>query len=237
MASNKVLHFKSDSARSLVEKYDKSFEVQDVHLIGDIESFPRVEPCINLHQSVGRLASVLILGTLSSKRVLCANEPNVKSWFGGAFLEAKQVISVLRSSSAGLFVPGTASNWGPRRLTRQWMVFNSTTFRDVDGRPVRWISSVKQLEASRSLLHMWVDKDYRYVEVQFRVSGSDRLNVGGVAFDTWVVSHRDPTTGYWTAERNYSTGFKEDSLEHDQTCGLLLRDAYHGIYGMKTREG
>jgi hypothetical protein len=108
MASNKVLHFKLDSARSVVEKYDKSFEVQDVHLIGDIESFPLVEPCINLHQSVDRLASVLILGKLSSKRILWANEPNVKSWFGGAFLEVKQVMSVLRSSSAGLFVPGTA---------------------------------------------------------------------------------------------------------------------------------
>jgi hypothetical protein len=52
------------------------------------------------------------------------------------------------------------------------MVFNSTTFRDIDGRPVGWISSVKQLEAFRSVPHISVDKGYRYVEVQFRVSGS-----------------------------------------------------------------
>jgi hypothetical protein len=90
IASNKVLYFKSDSATSLVDKYDKSFEVQDVHLIGDIESFPRVESCINLHQSVDRLAKVLILGRLSSERIQRANEPNVASWFVGTFFEGSQ---------------------------------------------------------------------------------------------------------------------------------------------------
>jgi hypothetical protein len=114
---------------------------------------------------------------------------------------------------------------------------NSTTFRDVDGRPVRWVSSVKELEASRAVPQMWIDEKYRYVEVQFRLSGSDRLSLGGVTFDTWVVSYRNLTTGYWSAEGNHSTGFKEESLEYDQTRGLLLRDTYHGIYGMKTREG
>jgi hypothetical protein len=114
---------------------------------------------------------------------------------------------------------------------------NSTTFRDVDGRPVRWITSVKELEASRSVPQMWTNKDYHYVEVQFRVSGSDHLSLGGVVFDAWVVSYRNLTTGYWSAEGNHSTGFKEENLEYDQTRGLLLRDTYRGIYGMKTREG
>jgi hypothetical protein len=130
------------------------------------------------------------------------------------------------------------------RVTDSWTIdreysikVNSTTFRDVDGRPVRWISSVKQLEASGWVPQMWVDKDYRYVEVQFRVSGSDRLSLGGVGYNTWVVSYRNLTTGYWSAEGNHSTGFKEESLEYDQTRGLLLRDTYHGIYRMKTREG
>jgi hypothetical protein len=95
----------------------------------------------------------------------------------------------------------------------------------------------KATEASRSVPYVWVDKDYRYVEVQFRVSGSDHLSLGGVGFDTWVVSYRNLTAGYWSAEGSHSTGFKEESLEYDQTRGLLLRDAYHGIYGMKTREG
>jgi hypothetical protein len=79
-ASNKVLLFKSDSARSLVDKCHKSFEVQEVHLIGDIESFPWLEPCINLHQSVDRLASVLILETLSRELMSRANEPNMTFW-------------------------------------------------------------------------------------------------------------------------------------------------------------
>jgi hypothetical protein len=130
------------------------------------------------------------------------------------------------------------------RVTDSWPIdreysirVNSTTFRDVDNRPVRWISSVKQVEMSRSVAQMWVDKDYRYVEVQFRVSGSDRVSLGGVGLDTWVVSYRNLTTGYWSAEGNHSTGFKEESLEYDKTRGLLLRDTYHGIYGMKTRGG
>jgi len=130
------------------------------------------------------------------------------------------------------------------RVTDSWPIdreysikVNSTTFRDVYDRPVRWISSVKQLETAHSLPQMWVDQDYRYVEVQFRVSGSDRLNVAGVGFDTWVVSYGNLTTGYWSAEGNHSTGFKEENLEYDKTSGLLLRDTYRGVYEMKTREG
>jgi hypothetical protein len=34
-----------------------------------------------------------------------------------------------------------------------------------------------------------------------------------------------------------SIGFKEENLEYDQTCGLLLRDTYRGVYEMKTRGG
>jgi hypothetical protein len=114
---------------------------------------------------------------------------------------------------------------------------NATTFRDVDGRPVQWVTSVKGLEVSRSSPQMWMDKDYRYVEVQFRVSGSDRFSLGGSVFGTWVVSYRNLTTGYWSAEGNHSTGFKEEILEYDQTRGVLLRATYDGVYGMKTREG
>jgi hypothetical protein len=77
IASTKIVRFKPDSARNVVDRCDKSFEVQDVHLIGDIESFARVETRINLHQSVDRLAIVLILGSLSSERIVGANEPNV----------------------------------------------------------------------------------------------------------------------------------------------------------------
>jgi len=84
---------------------------------------------------------------------------------------------------------------------------------------------------------MWMDKDHRYVEVQFRVSGSDRFSLEGVLFDTWVASYRDLTTGYWSAGGNHSTGFKEETLDYDQTRGLLLRATYDGVYGMKTREG
>jgi len=114
---------------------------------------------------------------------------------------------------------------------------NATTFRDVDGRPVQWVTSVKGLEGLRSSPQMWTDKDYRYVEVQFRVSGSDRFSLGGVVFDTWVVSYKNLTTGYWSAEGNHSTGYKDESLEYEQKLGLLLRHTYHGAYGMKTREG
>ena len=84
---------------------------------------------------------------------------------------------------------------------------------------------------------MWMDKDHRYVEVQFRVSGSDRFSLEGVLFDPWVASYRDLTTGYWSAGGNHSTGFKEETLDYDQTRGLLLRATYDGVYGMKTREG
>jgi hypothetical protein len=123
-------------------------------------------------------------------------------------------------------------------INREYSIrVNSTTFRDVDRRPVRWVSSVKQLEATGSVPQMWIDESYRYVEVQFQVSGTDRLNLGGVVFDTWVVSYRNLTTGYWSAEGNHSTGFKEENLEYDQTRGLLLGDTYRGIYEVETREG
>jgi len=139
-------------------------------------------------------------------------------------------------ANGSFIIDGRVTNSWP--IDRQYSIrVNSTTFRDVDDRPVRWITGVKQLEASRSVPQMWIDKDYHYAEVQFRVSASDHFSFGGVRFDTWVASYRNLTTGYWSAEGNHSTGFKEERLEYDQTLGLLLRDTYHGIYGMRTREG
>jgi hypothetical protein len=155
---------------------------------------------------------------------------------GELTLQLKQAGQGSSEANGSFIISGRIRNsW---TIDRAYSVkVNSTTFRDVDGRPVRWVSSVKKLEASRSVPQMWVDKDYRYVEVQFRVLGSDRLSLGGVVFDTWVVSYRNLTIGYWSAEGNHSTGFKEENLEYDQTRGLLLRDTYRGIYGMKTSEG
>jgi hypothetical protein len=123
-------------------------------------------------------------------------------------------------------------------INREYAIkVNSTTFRDIDGRPVQWVINVKGLDASSSVPQMWTDKDYRYVEVKFQVSGSDRLSLGGVVFDTWVVSYRNLTAGYWSSGGNHSTGFKEETLDYDQALGLLLRDRYHGGYEMKTRGG
>ena len=123
-------------------------------------------------------------------------------------------------------------------IDREYLIkVNATTFRDVDGRPVEWVIDTKGLEMSRMVPQMWTDKDYHYIEVQFRVSGSDRFSLGGVTFDTWVLTYGNLTTGFWSAEGNHSTGFKEETLEYDQARGLLLRHAYHGIYGMKTHEG
>jgi hypothetical protein len=142
---------------------------------------------------------------------------------------------VLEANGSFIIAGRVHDSW---TIDREYSItVNATTFRDADGRPVRWVSNVKELEASRWVPQMWIDKDYRNVEVQFRVSGSDRLSLGGVVFDTWIVSYRGLTTGYWSAQGNHSIGFKEESLEYDETRGLLLRDTYRGIYGMKTREG
>lgn len=155
---------------------------------------------------------------------------------GELLLRLKGVGNGSLDASGSFVIAGRVSDsW---KIDREYSIkVNATTFRDVDGRPVRWVSNVKGLEASRSVPQMWLDKDYRYVEAQFRVSGSDRFSLGGVVFDTWVVSYRNLTTGYWSAAGNHSTGFKEETLEYDQTCGFLLRDTYHGAYGMQTREG
>jgi hypothetical protein len=155
---------------------------------------------------------------------------------GELTLQFKQAGQGSSEANGSFIISGHVRNsW---TIDREYFVkVNSTTFRDVDGRPVRWVSSVKELEAWRSVPQMWIDTDYRYVEVQFRVLGSDRLSLGGVVFDTWVVSYRNLTTGYWSAEGNHSTGFKEENLEYDQTRGFLLRDTCRGTYGMKTREG
>jgi hypothetical protein len=155
---------------------------------------------------------------------------------GELTLQLKQAGQGSSEANGGFIISGRVrDSW---TIDREYSIkLNSATFRDVDGRPVRWVSSVKELETSRSVSQMWMDKGYHYVEVQFRVLGSDRFSLGGVVFDTWVVSYRNLTTGYWSAEGNHSTGFKEESLEYDQTRGVLLRDTYRGIYKMKTREG
>lgn len=155
---------------------------------------------------------------------------------GELLLRLKRVGNGSLDASGSFVIAGRVSDsW---KIDREYSIkVNATTFRDVDGRPVRWVSNVKGLEASRSVPQMWLDKDYRYVEAQFRVSGSDRFSLGGVVFDTWVVSYRNLTTGYWSAAGNHSTGLKEETLEYDQTRGLLLRATYDGVYGMKTREG
>jgi hypothetical protein len=156
---------------------------------------------------------------------------------GGEFTLRLKRLGDGSSEAQGSFIIGgrARDSW---TIDREYSFkINSTTFRDTDGRPVRWIINVKDLKALRSLPQMWTDEDYRYVEVQFRASGSDRVSVGGVALDTWVVSYRNQTTGYWSAEGNHSSGFKEEVLEYDQARGLLLADTYHGAYGIKTSEG
>jgi hypothetical protein len=155
---------------------------------------------------------------------------------GGFSLRLKRVGNGSLDANGSFIISGRTHDFWT--IDREYTLkVNATTFRDLDGRPVPWISNVKELESSRSVPEMWMDKDYHDVEVRYRVSGSGRFSVGEVAFDTWIVSYRNLTTGYWSAEGNHSTGFKEETLEYDQTRGLLLQDTYHGAYGMKTRGG
>jgi len=155
---------------------------------------------------------------------------------GGFSLRLKRVGNGSLDANGSFIISGRTHDFWT--IDREYTLkVNATTFRDLDGRPVQWISNMKELESSRSVPEMWTDKDYHYVEVRYRISGSGRFRVGEVAFDTWIVSYRNLTTGYWSAEGNHSTGFKEETLEYDQTRGLLLQDTYHGAYGMKTRGG
>ena len=48
---------------------DKNLEVQDAGVIGNIESFAWLEPCINSHQFVDSFTSVLMLVELCPDRV------------------------------------------------------------------------------------------------------------------------------------------------------------------------
>lgn len=116
--SNRVLRFKSDSARSLVRKSDKSFEVPRCapHWCDRIISM--IEPCIDSHPFVDRFPLVLILETLSPQGMSSSNDENVILWFAGRYLEAKQVASVLRFR---------ASNPEPKRPTRSGTVLKSYT--------------------------------------------------------------------------------------------------------------
>ena len=114
---------------------------------------------------------------------------------------------------------------------------NATTFRDPNGKPVRWIINVKGVDASGSVPQMWVDKDYSYREVQFRVVRSERLKVGSISLVTWAVSYTNLTTGYWSKAGNHSIGTKEETLNYDKKIGLLLQGAYVGVYSLKMHEG
>lgn len=98
-----------------------------MHLIGVIESFPWIEPCIDSHPFVDRFPLVLILETLSPQGMSSSNDQNVILWFAGSYLEAKQVASVLRASSVGFFAPTRASNPEPKRPTRSGTVLKSYT--------------------------------------------------------------------------------------------------------------
>jgi len=84
---------------------------------------------------------------------------------------------------------------------------------------------------------MWTDRDYSYVEVQFRVAGSEHVTVKGIPVDAWIASYTNLTTGYWSQAGKHSVGFKEETLSYDKKLGLLLRNAYNGTYSMRTEDG
>lgn len=138
--------------------------------------------------------------------------------------------------SGSLIIGGLESDsW---KIAREYSIkVNAATFRGNDGKPVRWIVDAKGLGASGSVPQMWLDNDYRYVEVQFHVSTSGLVRVGGLAFDTWAVAYKNLTTGYWSAGGNHSTGFKEETLQYDKRRGLLLQAEYRGTYGLRTNDG
>lgn len=114
---------------------------------------------------------------------------------------------------------------------------NATTFRGQDGKPIRWIVNVRGLSAPGSVPETWIDENYRYVEVQFPVSGSESVYAGGFRLDTWIVSYRNLTVGYWSGAGNPSTGFKRETLDYEATYGVLLHATYDGKYAMKRDEG
>lgn len=139
--------------------------------------------------------------------------------------------------ASGSFIIGglQSDSW---KIDKQYSLrVDASTFRDPNGKPVRWIINVKGLNASSSVPQMWIDKNYRYVEVQFQASGSGSLEVEGLTFDTWAFSYRNVTTGYWSAGGNHSTGFKEETLQYDKRYGFLMQAEYTGTYGMKTNDG
>jgi len=139
--------------------------------------------------------------------------------------------------ASGSFIIGglQSDSW---KIDKQYSLkVDASTFRDPDGKPVRWVINVKGLNASSSVPQMWIDKNYRYVEVQFQASGSGSLEVEGLTFDTWAFSYANVTTGYWSAGGNHSTGFKEETLRYGKRYGLLLQNEYTGTYGMKTNDG
>ena len=139
--------------------------------------------------------------------------------------------------ATGSFIIGDlqSDSW---KIDKEYSIkLNAATFRGTDGKPVRWIVDARGLDASGSVPQMWVDKDYHHVEVQFHLSGSELVRVRGLAFDTWAVSYRNLTTGYWSAGGNHSTGFKEETLQYDKTHGLLFQAEYRGTYSLKTHDG
>jgi len=139
--------------------------------------------------------------------------------------------------ASGSFIIGSlqSDSW---KIDKEYSIkVDAATFRGADGKPIRWIVDAEGLDASGSVPQMWVDRNYGYTEVQFRVSGSKLVMAGGFAFDTWAVSYRNLTTGYWSASGNHSTGFKEETLRYDKRHGLLLQAEYRGTYGLKTYGG
>jgi len=139
-------------------------------------------------------------------------------------------------ASGSFIISGRRSDsW---RIDRQYsLTVNATTFRGQDGKPIRWIVNVKGLSASGSVPEMWIDENYRYVEVQFPVSGHESVYAGGFRLDAWIASYRNLTVGYWSAAGNHSTGYKQETLNYEATYGFLLHAAYDGKYAMKTDEG
>lgn len=139
--------------------------------------------------------------------------------------------------ASGSFIIGgrQTDSW---TIDKQYSIMiNATNYMGSDGKPVRWVVNVKGLNASGSVSQMWTDENYRYVQVRFPVAGSEPVKAGAPTRDTWVVSYRSLTTGYWSASGNHSTGLKQETLNYDKTYGFLLQATYNGTYTMQTHEG
>jgi len=141
----------------------------------------------------------------------------------------------VNASGSFIIANQSSDSWN---INRQYSLsINASSLLGPDNKPLRWIVSEKELRESGSVPQMWTDRDYSYIEVKFRVTGSEQVMVRGIPVDAWVVSYRNLTTGYWSKAGNHSVGFKEETLSYDKKVGLLLRDAYNGTYSVRTEEG